>query len=341
VVERLAVVLPWRVAQDLKRDYREDLTLFEGPWSRALAGLFLALVGGYALLVAQGFALYVMTTLALMIIAVLGLNLLVGYTGQISLGHAAFLAIGAYAHVILYTQGAPLLFTVLGAAVISGAFGFLVGIPALRLAGPYLAIATLGFQVAVDQVLGRWDSVTGGRMGLGVPAPELFGLKLADVKSYFVLCLAFCVLVIVGVYNLTRSRVGRAFVAIRDNDIAAAAMGVNPVRYKTLAFALSAFVTGLAGALYAHLFDRINPQNFTILMSIELLVMVVVGGLASVLGSILGAALMVLLPHAISDFRDYQAIVVGGILIAVLLFEPMGMRGRWLRIKYYFRAWPF
>lgn len=325
----------------LKRDYREDLTLFEGPWSRVSIAIFLGLVLVYAWFFAHGFLLYVLTTLSLMIVAATGLNLLVGYTGQISLGHAAFLAIGAYTHVILYTAGAPLPLSVLAAALVSAAFGFLIGIPALRLAGPYLAIATLGFQVAVDQALGRWDSLTGGRMGLGVPAPEIFGIKLADVRSYFVLCFAVCVLVTVGVKNVVRSRIGRAFVAIRDNDVAAASMGVNPVRYKTLAFSLSAFVTGIAGALYAHLFDRLNPQNFTIQMSIELLVMVVVGGLASILGSILGASLLVLLPHALSDFREYQAIVVGTILISVLLFEPMGLRGRWLRVKYYFKAWPF
>ncbi len=326
---------------DLKRDYREDLTLFEGPWSRALAGLLIAAVLAYALLVAQGFALYVLTTLCLFIIAALGLNLLVGYTGQISLGHAAFLAIGAYTHIIIYTQGAPFPVSVLVAALTAGGFGFLVGIPALRLEGPYLAIATLGFQVAVDQVLGRWEHVTGGRMGLAVPAPELFGQQIGNLKSYFPLCFAMCVLTVLAVNNITRSRVGRAFVAIRDNEIAAEAMGVSLVRYKTLAFALSAAITGLAGALYAHLFDRLNPQNFTLAMSIELLVMVVVGGLASVLGSILGAALFVLLPHALSDFRDYQAIIFGSILILVLFFEPLGMRGRWLRIKYYFKAWPF
>jgi branched-chain amino acid transport system permease protein len=326
---------------ELKRSFREDLTLFEGPWSRGLAAALVAGVLAWALLGAGTFALFVMTNLALFVIAALGLNLLLGYTGQISLGHAAFLAIGAYTQVIVYAQGAPLMVGVLAGALVAGVCGFLVGIPALRLEGPYLAIATLGFQVAVDQVLGRWETLTGGRMGLGVPAPELFGLSLSDVRSYFVLCFAVAVLVLVGVYNLARSRVGRAFVAIRDNEIAAQAMGVDLVRYKTLAFALSAAITGLSGALYAHLFDRINPSNFTLMLSIELLVMVVVGGLGSVLGSVLGASLLVLLPHAMADLRDYQSIVVGAILIGVLLFEPMGLRGRWLRIKYYFKAWPF
>ncbi|MBX3130662.1 MAG: branched-chain amino acid ABC transporter permease [Polyangiaceae bacterium] len=328
------------MTRDLKRDHREDLSLLEGPKSRAAALAAIACLLSWAFW-GSTFAVFIGANLALMVVAALGLNLLVGYTGQISLGHAAFLAIGAYVHVILYTQGAPLLVGVLCGAAVAGVCGFLIGIPALRLEGPYLAIATLGFQVAIDQVLGRWDSVTGGRMGLGVPAPELFGLPLNDVRHYFLLCSAVAVLTILGVYNLARSRVGRSFVAVRDNDIAAQAMGVNLVRTKTLAFALSAFITGLAGALYAHLFDRINPSNFTLIMSIELLVMVVVGGLGSVLGSVLGAALLVLLPHALAGFRDFQVLIVGVILIAVLLFEPMGMRGRWLRIKYYFKAWPF
>jgi branched-chain amino acid transport system permease protein len=334
------------MAVELKRDYRQDLQLFENRVSRVLAVLLLLAVPAYVLFAAGGFTVYVLTTLALFVIAAHGMNLLAGYTGQISLGQAAFLAIGAYSHIILYTQGAPLLVSALAGALFAGAAGALVGLPALRLKGPYLAIATLGFQVGVDQMLGRWDAVTGGRMGLGVPAPELFGVRLdvrrlEDGRVYFVLCFAVAVAVTVAVYNIARSRIGRAFIAIRDNETAAEAMGVDLLRYKTLAFALSAAITGLAGALYAHLVDRLNPQHFTLTMSIELLVMVVVGGLASVLGSILGASLLVLLPHVLSDLRGYQPIVVGAILVAVLLFEPMGMRGRWLRIKYYFKAWPF
>ncbi len=329
---------------DLKRDYREDLTLFEGPISRVLAVVF---VFGLAVFTQAipgdigNFVAYVVTTVALFVIAAVGLNLLVGYTGQISLGHAAFLALGAYGHIILYTKGAPLLLTVLAGAGIAGLFGLVVGIPALRLKGPYLAIATLGFQVTVDQVLGRWDSLTGGRMGLGVPDPELFGISVPVPRRYVLLCLAVAVIVIVAVVNLSRSRVGRAFVAIRDNDIAAEAMGVSLVKYKTMAFALSAFLTGLAGALYAHLVDRMVPGTFDLRMSIELLVMVLIGGLGSVLGSVLGATLIVLLPHLFSSYQNYQTIIVGVILIAVLLFEPMGMRGRWLRMKFYFKAWPF
>jgi branched-chain amino acid transport system permease protein len=334
------------VAEDLKRDYLDDLRLFEGPWSRALTAALLASLALFGVFLADGFVVYVLSTLCVFVIAALGLNLLVGYTGQISLGHAAFLAIGAYAHVVVYTQGAPLPVSMLLAAILAGACGFVVGIPALRLKGPYLAIATLGFQVTLDQVLGRWETVTGGRMGLGVPLPDeavrvAAAVGLGRERVYYLLCLLLAALSAIAIYNLARSRVGRAFVAIRDNETAAEAMGVALVRYKTLAFAISAGVTGLAGALYAHLFDRINPSNFSLIMSIEMLVMVLVGGLASVLGSILGATLLVFLQHFLSRFQELQSIIVGGILVGVLLFEPMGMRGRWLRIKYYFKAWPF
>lgn len=333
------------MAEDLKRDYLEDLTLFEGPRARGLAlGFFvvIALVG----VLGGGYDLYVLTTLAIYVTAALGLNLLVGYTGQISLGHAAFLAIGAYAHVILYTQGLALPVTLLAGALFAGVCGFAVGIPALRLKGPYLAVATLGFQVAVDQILGRWDSVTGGRMGLGVPLPEevvaggsLLGLR--QPNAYFIVCAAVAAAAAIAVYNISRSRVGRAFVAIRDNETAAEAMGVDLVKYKTLAFSLSAGLTGLAGGLYSHLVDRLNPSSFSLMLSIEMLVMILVGGLASVLGSILGATLLVGLQSYLSELRELQSVLVGGILVAVLLFEPMGLRGRWLRIKYYFKAWPF
>lgn len=335
---------------ELKRDYREDLDLFEGPWSRGLAITLAVGAPAFAWGAASDYVVYLMTLLALWIIAAIGLNLLVGYTGQISMGHAAFMAIGAYTHVVLYTKGAPLPVTVIAGAAMAGLSGWAVGFPALRLEGPYLAIATLGFQVAVDQILGRWDSVTGGRMGLGVPAPEIGGASLSEPRTWFLVCFAVMVVVLVGTYNLARSRVGRAFVAIRDNDVAAAAMGVDLVRYKTMAFGISAAITGLAGSLFAHMVDVINPGTFSLINSIELLVMVLVGGLASLLGSVLGAALIVLLPHGLSALasaleepliRDSQYVLIGTILIGVLLFEPLGLRGRWLRIKYYFKAWPF
>ncbi|MEQ8276977.1 MAG: branched-chain amino acid ABC transporter permease [Deltaproteobacteria bacterium] len=324
---------------DLVRDYAEDLALFEDRRWMVAAVLAFAACVGFVLGPAPDYAVFVTTRIALFVIAAIGLNLLMGYAGQISLGHAAFLAIGAYTHTILYTKGAPLLVGALAGAAVAGAFGFIVGIPSLRLEGPYLAISTLGFQVAVDQLLGRWESLTGGRMGLPVPAPEIF-VELSS-RAYAVLSIVVTTLVIIGAYNLTRSRIGRAFVAIRDNETAAESMGVNLVVYKTMAFAISAAITGLAGALLVHQSDSINPSNFTLLTSIELLVMIMVGGLASILGSVLGASLLVTLEHTLTAFADYQTVAIGTILILVILFEPMGLRGRWLRMRLYFKAWPF
>ncbi len=324
---------------DLVRDYAEDLALFEDRRWMVAAILAFAACVGFVLGPAPDYAVFVTTRIALFVIAAIGLNLLMGYAGQISLGHAAFLAIGAYTHTILYTKGAPLLVGALAGAAVAGVFGFVVGIPSLRLEGPYLAISTLGFQVAVDQLLGRWESLTGGRMGLPVPAPEIF-VELSP-RAYAVLSIVVTTLVIVGAYNLTRSRIGRAFVAIRDNETAAESMGVNLVVYKTMAFAISAAITGLAGALLVHQSDSINPSNFTLLTSIELLVMIMVGGLASILGSVLGASLLVTLEHTLTAFADYQTVAIGTILILVILFEPMGLRGRWLRMRLYFKAWPF
>lgn len=324
---------------DLVRDYAEDLALFEDRRWMVAAVLAFAACVGFVLGPAPDYAVFVTTRIALFVIAAIGLNLLMGYAGQISLGHAAFLAIGAYTHTILYTKGAPLLVGALAGAAVAGAFGFIVGIPSLRLEGPYLAISTLGFQVAVDQLLGRWESLTGGRMGLPVPAPEIF-VELSS-RAYAVLSIVVTTLVIIGAYNLTRSRIGRAFVAIRDNETAAESMGVNLVVYKTMAFAISAAITGLAGALLVHQSDSINPSNFTLLTSIELLVMIMVGGLASILGSVLGASLLVTLEHTLTAFVDYQTVAIGTILILVILFEPMGLRGRWLRMRLYFKAWPF
>jgi branched-chain amino acid transport system permease protein len=333
------------VTEHLKRSYFDDLRLFEGGRERALFAALLLVLGLFGV-TAGDYALYVATTLAVFVMAAMGLNLLVGYTGQISLGHAAFLAVGAYTHVLLYTQGLPWFVATAAAAVLAGICGFLLGIPALKLRGPYLAIATLGFQVALDQILGRWESLTGGRMGLGVPvADEIASLAgalgLRTSALYFLVCAGLTVLSLIGIYNLARSRVGRALVAIRDNETAAEAVGIDLRRYKTLAFAVSAALTGLAGACYSHLFDRINPSNFSLPLSIELLVMILVGGLASVLGSVLGAVVLVLAQSLLSGFRDYQSIVVGGMLVGMLLFEPMGLRGRWLRVKYYLKAWPF
>lgn len=344
---------------DLKKSYREDLALFQ---SRTGFVSFLCLVGVLAVfpLVAvnvAGGAYYttVVNLVAINAIVAVGLNILVGYTGQISLGHAGFFAIGAYTQALLVMKtGVPFLVALPAAGIVAALFGLLLGLPALRLEGPYLAIATLGFGVAVTQVIGRLEFL-GGRMGLAVPATGftnwLQGLmrdylpdgKAADAPFYsmYLVIVPLTVLLTVVAVNLMRSRVGRAFVAIRDSEIAAETMGVNLTRYKTAAFAVSAFYTGIAGALYTHALGFINPESFDLRLSITFLAMVVVGGLGSILGSHLGAILMTLLPLSLTAVRDVPEIIYGGILILVILFEPLGLRGRWLKMKIFWKKWPF
>lgn len=277
------------------------------------------------------YAIYVVTRASIFVIAAVGLNILAGYAGQISLGHAAFLAIGAYTHTILYRLGAPLILSMPLGSALAGILGALIGFPALRLKGPHLAIATLGFQVAIEQVLARWNGLTGGRMGLQVPAPAI--LVRIPPLAYLAMAASAAVVVVTLARNLTRSRVGRAWVAIRENETAAEAMGIDIAAYKSMAFVISAATTGLAGAMLVHLGGSINPSNFALLDSIELIVMIMVGGMGSIAGSVMGAVLVVTLTHAFSAFREFQTMAIGCILLAVILFEPRGMYGRWLRLR--------
>jgi branched-chain amino acid transport system permease protein len=217
--------------------------------------------------------------------------------------------------------------------------------------GIYLAIATLAFSQIVEQVVVRWESVTRGFQGMPVPPPDLFGHPLSQAWEFYYLCFAVLILVVLGAANLTRSPTGRAMVAIRDSEISAQSLGVNLVRYKTIAFALSAFITGLAGALLGHKLRFISPDAFNILLSIQLLLMVVVGGLGSIHGAIYGAIFVGGLPQAIALMRDYLPGVIartpglepglfGLVMILIVLFEPMGIYGRWLKVRAYFDYFP-
>ena len=229
---------------------------------------------------------------AINVIVVLGLNILVGYTGQISLGHAGFFAIGAYGTVTLMTHlHLPFLVALPAAALVAALFGFLLGLPALRLEGPYLAIATLGFGLTITRIIGRME-IFGGRQGLHAPELVIGSWHLKSDRDFYYLLIVITVLLALLARNIIKTRVGRAFIAIRDADIAAETMGVNLVMYKTLAFAVSAFYTGIAGGLYAFVLRFIEPEIFTLLMSIMFLAMVVVGGLGSIMGSIVGACLL-------------------------------------------------
>lgn len=282
----------------------------------------------------------------------LGLMLLAGYTGLFSIGHAAFLGVGAYTEAVLQAKGWPFPVSMLAAALLSSVVGAVVGLPALRVKGVYLGIATLSFGFIVEEGLARWDSVTGGNAGMSVGSAKAFGWQADSSTSFYFLCLAVVVGCTLLVLNLLRSPTGRAFVAIRDSEISAQGLGIHLARTKTLSFALSAALAGIGGALYAHQLRFISPDQFSILQSIDLLLMVVIGGLGSVHGVFLGAIFLITMPQVISLAKDslpdaigqaagLQGFVYGLVLVGFVLFEPMGLYGRWLKVRTYLQLFPF
>jgi branched-chain amino acid transport system permease protein len=282
----------------------------------------------------------------------LGLMLLAGFTGQFSIGHAAFLGTGAYTQAVLANMGVPFPLALVAAAALSAAVGVVVALPALRVKGIYLGIATLAFGFIVEEVFARWESVTGGNSGLHVNAPKLLGLDLGSSESFYLVCLLIAVLCTLAILNLLRSPTGRAFVAIRDSEISAQSMGIHLARYKTLSFAISAALAGLGGALYAHKLSFISPDQFSILQSIDLLLLVVIGGLGSVHGAFLGAIFLIAMPQLIALGKDWlppvvgqapglQGLVYGLVLIAFVMFEPLGLYGRWLKVRTWLQLFPF
>jgi branched-chain amino acid transport system permease protein len=357
---------------DMKRDYYEDIQLLD---SKVLWFWFMVLIAFLILfpfliqkLTGSSYYIYMANYMAIHIIVTLGLNILVGYTGQISLGHAGFFAIGSYFTVLFMTHlNFPFLLALVLAAFIAAFFGFILGLPALRLEGPYLAIATLGFGMAITQVIGRWQ-IFGGRMGLEAPPLDLlqpFGSYVleTDAQKYF-LIVSIAFLMVMAARNLMKTKVGRAFIAIRDSDIAAETMGVNLVYYKTLAFAVSAFYAGVAGGLFAFMLGFINPSTFNFILSIYFLAFVIVGGLGSIFGSIMGGIVMTWLiltldkiqelPHigtalvsfskgwmSLTGLPNVASIIFGLIIVLIVVFEPLGLYGFWIRTKIYWKTWPF
>ncbi|NML47891.1 branched-chain amino acid ABC transporter permease [Ramlibacter sp. G-1-2-2] len=282
----------------------------------------------------------------------LGLMLLAGFTGLFSIGHAAFFGVGAYAQAVLTGYGWPFPFALLAGAALSAAVGVVVGLPALRVKGIYLGIATLSFGFIVAEVFSRWESVTGGNAGKTVGAVKMFGWTADSAASFYFVCLVVAVLATLACLNLLRSPTGRAFVAIRDSEISAQSMGIHLARYKTLSFAISAALAGIGGALYAHQIRFLSPDQFDIVQSIDLLLMVVIGGLGSIHGAFLGAIFLIGLPQAISAVKDYlpqaigqapglKAVVYGAVLVGFVLFEPLGLYGRWLKVRAYLQLFPF
>jgi branched-chain amino acid transport system permease protein len=282
----------------------------------------------------------VATVIFIYCIGVQGQNLLIGYTGQISFGQAGFLAIGAFTFGHLSRMGIPWPLGLMGAGLAAGFFGLLVGFPSLRLKGPYLAIATMGFGIAVYQVFVNSELLSGGRMGLSVQKLQpLLGLSSIAFNYYFNFLIAL--IFTLASYNIVSSYMGRAFIAIRDNDIAAEVLGVNLTRYKLLSFAISSFYTGVQGGLFGLFMGYLEPNMFTFMEAITLFVAVIIGGLASVEGSIMGAAFVILMPQVFSAYKEMVPVVYGVTILIVLIFEPFGLYGRWFKMRLYFRNWPF
>ncbi len=269
-------------------------------------------------------------------VAVLGLNLLVGYNGQISLGHGAFFALGAYTAALLIEKGSvPYLLTLPASAAVCFAAGFLFGVPALRLRGLYLALVTLGLAIAMPQLIKRFDELTEGTQGLVVAQPESPGwLPLEDDQFLYLLTLAVAALMFLLAWNLVRGQLGRSIKAVRDGEIPASTLGVNLAATKTRVFAVGAAYAGVAGALYVFAIGFVAPEAFTITISFAFLAAIVVGGLATISGALLGALFIEFVPVYASDVSDaLTGVIYGGVLIAFMWVLPEGAAGLPRRVR--------
>ena len=339
------------------RNYREDIQFFRTLWAKIWMGLFLA----FLLLVPIWFGSHILFTLNLAgiaIIGALGLNVLTGYTGQLSIAHGAFIGIGAYtAGILTLRLGVPFWLAIPAGGLLAMVNGLFIGLPSLRLKGLYLIMSTMAFQIIISKVFGNWKTLTNGHQGLAIPSPEIGGFTFKSDISFYYLILVLVVLATIFASNLVRSRIGRTFMAIRDRDIAVRVLGVNMTVYKLMAFAVSSFYAGIAGGLYGYYLRHINPEHFGLMVSIEYIAIIIIGGLGSICGTIYGALFITLVPElAIRPFLEtlgpaiglsadvyYQIknLFFGLIIILFLILEPKGLYGLWNKLKDFFRTWPY
>jgi branched-chain amino acid transport system permease protein len=336
--------------------YRDDERIFGTHLPMAGVVILLGILAAVPLS-ASTYWLDVLNRIGIAIIGAIGLNILLGFTGQISIGHAAFLAVGAYTTAVLEARlGLPFYLAIPTAALVTAGFGLLFGLPSLRLRGLYLAIATLAAHFITTYVIIHWEGMTGGVLGLLVPTPTLFGLALDSDARIFYVIFACVIPATFFAKNLFRTKVGRAFIAIRDRDVAAQVIGVSLFKYKLLAFSISSFYAGIAGGLMAHHSRILFSDAFTLLVAIDYLAMIIIGGMGSILGSILGAIFMTLLPEIlkltatslsgvypqsfglIASSRD---VIFGLAIITFLIFEPEGLARIWSRVRTYWKLWPY
>jgi branched-chain amino acid transport system permease protein len=344
-----------------KTSYEADMALYPLPiarWTVGIIGVLFFLVIPLGL---HDYYLSICNLVWISVIGALGLNILVGYTGQVSIGHGAFMSVGAYTAANLATRlDSPWPVNLLAGGLMAAAVGAVVGIPSLRIKGLYLAIATLAGQLIIEWTINHVTFISGGvQASIEVPRPRLGSMVLNTQRDMYYFLLVFVVIAIVGTMNLVRSRVGRAFIAIRDQDIAAEIIGIDIFRYKLLAFAISSFYAGVTGVLYTYFLGIANYEQFQIGVSIDYLAMIIIGGLGSVLGSIFGAIFVTLLPIVIrismENFGDLifsrqivlnlipnlRLMLFGVLIIVFLIVEPDGLNRLWRNIRSYFRIWPF
>ena len=371
----MALALPRRLAnREMALSQTDALRLFPTRWSRNLTLGLVALVAACPLLVTSEFCLSVLLFVGATAIGAIGLNLLTGFTGQVSLGHAFFLGVGAYTACYLGNpadgfpagRGLPLLVWLPAAAIVPAVVGLLVGPAALRLKGNYLAVVSLGLVFLGAHVFKEWESVTGGADGIPVAPSLAVGpvdfAALGDLtrnQSLFFLVWALVGVAALASKNLVRSRPGRAMQAVRDRDVAAEVIGVSLARYKLGAFAISSALAGLSGALYAVVLTYIEPGTWNLPLSIQFVAMVIVGGIGTTMGGVLGALFIGALPELVKHYSDkipfvaqtateeglslpqLNQILFGLSIVLFLVLEPRGIAALWLRGKAYLKAWPF
>lgn len=342
---------------DTIENYVKDESVFKTRTIRILVTILVCCIG-LSGLVANPYVLYLLISIQIAVIGALGLNFITGYTGMISLGHGAFIGVGAYSMAILTGNlGVPFIIALPIAALITAIIGMFYGLPALRIKGLYLLMATLAAQVIINFFMVHWRSLTGGIDGHPVNPASIAGFVFDTEQRYFYLTFVMTIISVLAATNIARSRYGRAFVAIRDQDLAADVLGVSLFKYKTLSFAIGSFYAGLAGALMAPYLSLITPEHFPLHLSIGYLAMIIVGGLGHIMGAIYGAIFITLLPEllkvmmegylvrlipdAIRVVPHLNNILFGLIIIGFLIIEPHGLAEIHRRIKKYFKLWPF
>ncbi len=345
-----------RPTGDIRTSYKDDNRLFKTSFEAKAAIAFVMFLIVLAPFMDDSFNSQLII-IGIYSIAAIGLNVLVGVSGQISLGHGAFFGVGAFASAWLVNSfSIPALIAIPMAGLFTTAVGMIFGTPAARIKGLYLAIATLASQFILEDFFARAEWFSGGVYGALAERPTIFGYALDNDLKYFYLVLFWLVITVIGVSNLLRSRDGRAMVAVRDHYLSAEIMGINLTKYRILAFGISSFFAGIAGALYAHYLEFVSVEGFTILLSVQFLAMIIIGGLGSVYGSILGAIFILLLPQfmevgasqlaslfpVLESGKAYiKEMSVGAAIILFLIFEPEGLIHRWRLMRASWKLYPF